>query len=115
LAVGGMHCAALTYDNTILTWGVNDLGALGRDTTWDGGLVDISDAEDDVDAERNPKESTPGEVDLTGVPGDTIFTQVAAGDNCTFALTSQGTIYGWGTMRVCLPLFNLSLHFLTQP
>ena len=33
LAAGGMHCVALTHDNRILTWGVNDLGALGRDTT----------------------------------------------------------------------------------
>lgn len=103
LAVGGMHCAALTHDNKILTWGVNDLGALGRDTTWDGGMVDLSDAEDDVDPERNPKESTPGEVEMDNVPDGTIFVQLTAGDNCTFALTSEGTVYGWGTLRVCFP------------
>src|SRR5277367_644777 len=44
IAVGGMHSAALTYDNKILTWGVNDSGALGRDATWDGGLKDIDDS-----------------------------------------------------------------------
>ncbi|KAK0673991.1 regulator of chromosome condensation 1/beta-lactamase-inhibitor protein II [Cercophora samala] len=33
LATGGMHSAALTTTNEILTWGVNDNGALGRDTS----------------------------------------------------------------------------------
>lgn len=36
LAVGCMHAAALTHNNQILTWGVNDDLALGRDTAWDG-------------------------------------------------------------------------------
>lgn len=34
VAVGGMHAAALTHDGLIYTWGLNDNGALGRDTTW---------------------------------------------------------------------------------
>lgn len=29
-ATGGIHCIALTYDQKIITWGVNDNGALGR-------------------------------------------------------------------------------------
>lgn len=32
VAVGGAHSAALTYDNKILTWGINDEGTLGRAT-----------------------------------------------------------------------------------
>lgn len=32
LAVGGMHVAALARDGLIYTWGLNDHGALGRDT-----------------------------------------------------------------------------------
>ena len=33
IATGGMHVVALTKDNKILTWGVNDNAALGRDTS----------------------------------------------------------------------------------
>ena len=33
IAAGGMHCVSLTHDQKIVTWGVNDNGALGRDTT----------------------------------------------------------------------------------
>lgn len=105
LATGGMHCAALTHDNKILTWGVNDLGALGRDTTWDGGLVDIKNGDDNSDSDSesglSPKESTPTEVDMTEIPRGTVFTQLSASDNATFALTDKGLVYGWGTIRVC--------------
>lgn len=63
IAAGGMHCIALTHDNKLLTWGVNDQGTLGRDTTWDGGLKDMdamaddSDSEDGDDNGLNPKVS----------------------------------------------------------
>jgi regulator of chromosome condensation len=103
LAAGGMHCAALTHDNKILTWGVNDEGALGRDTQWEGGLVDVDDNKSDdssEDAELNPKEATPTPAEFTDLPEGTIFTQVAAGDSTTFALTDEGQVYGWGTFRV---------------
>jgi regulator of chromosome condensation len=108
LATGGMHCAALTYDNKILTWGVNDDGALGRDTQWDGGMRDVDDNKSDdssEDAELNPREATPTVVEFEDLPENTIFTQVAAGDSSTFVLTDEGQVYGWGTFRVssCLP------------
>ncbi|KAK3484901.1 regulator of chromosome condensation 1/beta-lactamase-inhibitor protein II [Neurospora crassa] len=93
VACGGMHVAALTKDNKILTWGVNDQGALGRDTTWDGGLRDAdaeSDSEDEDDTGLNPKESTPGEIDTTDVPEGTVWVQVVASDSATFALTATG-------------------------
>ena len=32
LVAEGMHCAALTHVNKILTWGVHRSGAFGRDT-----------------------------------------------------------------------------------
>jgi len=106
IAVGGMHCAALTFDNRILTWGCNDEGALGRDTSWDGGLVDIN--EDDESTENsdsgvNPREVSPGEIDMTEIAEGTVFAQLAAGDNSTFALTEDGLVYGWGTFRVSGP------------
>lgn len=115
-AAGGMHGVALTHDNKVITWGVNDLGALGRDTTWDGGLVemkdaDASDSDSESDAGLNPRESTPTEVDMTEIPNGTVFTQVVAGDNATFALTDNGLVYGWGTFRVSTPdLLLLALY-----
>lgn len=116
LATGGMHCAALTRNNKLLTWGVNDHGALGRDTTWDGGLVDLKDGdESDSGSESglNPRESTPTEVDMSEVPQGTVFTQLAASDNATFALTDQGLVYGWGTIRVSSGYFPS--HVTTDP
>ncbi|KAJ3940423.1 uncharacterized protein N0V96_009422 [Colletotrichum fioriniae] len=102
VACGGMHVAALTKDNKILTWGVNDQGALGRDTNWDGGLRD-ADAEEEEDDEDdsgiNPHESTPTAVDTTHFAPDAKFTQVVASDSATFALTEDGRVYGWGTFR----------------
>ncbi|KAK0744350.1 regulator of chromosome condensation 1/beta-lactamase-inhibitor protein II [Apiosordaria backusii] len=102
IACGGMHVAALTKDNKIYTWGVNDQGALGRDTTWDGGLRDVEDeddSDDEDDTGMNPKESTPAEIDATGLPEDIEWVQVVASDSATFALTTTGQVYGWGTFR----------------
>ncbi len=114
IAVGGMHCAALTRDNKILTWGVNDQGALGRDTTWDGGMKDMdddkSDASEESDSGLNPKESIPTAIPTDAFPEDTVFVEVAAGDSATFALTDDGNVYGWGTFRVSPPHNKLCLH-----
>lgn len=104
IACGGMHVAALTHDNRILTWGVNDQGALGRDTTWDGGLKDMDDDNSDdsekSDSGLNPAESNPTPVPASSFPHDTQFVKLAAGDSHTLALTDDGHVYGWGTFRV---------------
>lgn len=103
VALGAMHGVALTSDNRILTWGVNDHGTLGRDTTWDDtAMVDADNSDDDSEdgGELNPVETTPTEIDISGIPAGINFTQVAATDNATFALTSTGLVYGWGTFRV---------------
>jgi regulator of chromosome condensation len=105
IAVGGMHCVALTYDNQIITWGVNDNGALGRDTTWEAPERDISDEdseEDDDDSGLNPKESTPTAISAASFDTGAVFVQVAATDSASFALTEEGTVYSWGTFRVSL-------------
>lgn len=107
VAVGGMHCIALTHDNKILSWGVNDQGALGRDTAWDGGYKDMDDNQsdsdsDDEDSGLNPHESTPTAIPASAFPKDTVFSQVAAGDSSSFAVTDDGQVYGWGTFRVNL-------------
>lgn len=114
VACGGMHCAALSHDNKIYTWGVNDHGALGRDTKWEGGLRDIdgSDSDEDSDeAEMNPFESNPTPIDPKNFPKDTVFTQVACCDSATFAVTNEGFVYGWGTFKVCAlsPTFYLTV------
>lgn len=109
IATGGMHCVALTHDNKILTWGVNDLGALGRDTTWDGGYKDIKDAnkndsddDSDDDTGLNPRESTPTTIPSESFAEGAVFVEVVAGDSSSFALTDDGQVYGWGTFRVSL-------------
>lgn len=104
IACGGMHVAALTHDNQILTWGVNDQGALGRDTTWEGGLKDMDDNDsgdsDKSDSGLNPSESNPTAVPASSFPENTQFVKLAAGDSHTLALTDDGQVYGWGTFRV---------------
>jgi len=110
MAVGGSHCAALTHDNKILTWGVNDEGALGRDVTWEAPTRDIDDEKSDGDSDDdsetgiNPREATPTAIDMSVFPDGTVFTQLVAGDSMTFALTDEGLVYGWGTFRVSLSL-----------
>ncbi|KAL7797404.1 regulator of chromosome condensation 1/beta-lactamase-inhibitor protein II [Trichoderma ceciliae] len=104
VACGGMHVVALTRDNKLLTWGVNDQGALGRDTNWDGGLrdadkADDSDSEDEDDTGINPKESTPTALSEEDFAPGTKFVQVVASDSASFVLTEDGRVYGWGTFR----------------
>lgn len=110
IAVGGMHCAALTADNKIYTWGVNDQGALGRTTAQEGKMKQVnpeedndSDSDDDEfkeDSGLNPAEAEPREVDPNHFPEGTRFASLFAGDSTTFALTTSGLVYGWGTFRV---------------
>lgn len=114
VAVGGMHAAALTHDNQILTWGVNDQGALGRPTKQADQFKDVGDDEEEEEHFKNPNgsnkwvkntglnplESTPHPVSLDNIPEGTVFTHVAAGDSVTMAVTSTGLVYGCGTFRV---------------
>ncbi|KAF3926145.1 Alsin [Orbilia brochopaga] len=103
VAVGGMHTAVLTHDGQILTWGVNDQNALGRNTTWDAPEVDVDkaggddDDDSDDDAEINPIESTPGAVE--GLPAAVNIVGIACSDSLTLAITDTGFVYAWGTFR----------------
>ncbi|KAF2487752.1 regulator of chromosome condensation 1/beta-lactamase-inhibitor protein II [Neohortaea acidophila] len=127
VAAGGMHTIVLTHDNKILTWGVNDQGALGRDTAWEGGLKDVDAASDDSDDDDdgpgdnglNPREATPAEVDwsTTELAEGTRFTEVTAGDSASFALTDDGKVYGWGTFRGNDGIigFTPEVHIATRP
>lgn len=102
VAVGGMHTLALSADNKIWSWGVNDQGALGRNTDWDGGLRDMdgNGSDDDSEgAELNPNESTPAPIPDDAFPEGVVIASIAAGDSCSFAVTNEGLVYGWGTFR----------------
>jgi regulator of chromosome condensation len=101
IAVGGMHCAVLTANNMIFTWGVNDQGALGRETTQEGKMVDVTaDDQSGDNSGLNLSEAEPRVVDSKHFLEDTKFANLYAGDSTTFALTTTGLVYGWGTFRV---------------
>lgn len=100
IAVGGMHCVALTDDQRILTWGVNDGGSLGRDTSAnEAPAKDIdadSDSEDEDDIVLNPIESTPTAISTDFLDGRKVI-QVLASDSVSLVLTDDGYVYGWGS------------------
>ena len=112
LDCGGMHTIALTDDNRIVTWGVNDNGALGRNTDWEGGLRELrsdeGSEEEEDEGELNPQESIPTPISVDVFPPGTEFVQVAASDSCSLALTSTGLVYGWGTFKVSFAYFHLT-------
>lgn len=98
VSVGGIHCAALTSDGQIMTWGANDSNTLGRTSAWSPD----ENAEDDDEPELNPLEATPALIpreNFVDAPADIRFVQVVATDNATFALTEHGEVWGWGTFR----------------
>jgi regulator of chromosome condensation len=99
ISVGGMHSAALTAHGDVLTWGVNDSKALGRDTEWDG------------DEDLNPQESTPQPVQ--GLEEVGVITQVAVSDNATFVLNEAGLVFGWGSFFVRVAFLPLQLFFFS--
>lgn len=74
---GGMHTVCLTSDFKVVTFGCNDEGALGRNTSDEEG-----------------SETLPGEVELPGK-----IVQICAGDSHTAALLDTGRLYVWGTFR----------------
>jgi alpha-tubulin suppressor-like RCC1 family protein len=72
VAAGRTHNLALRSDGTVWAWGLNDHGALGDGTTTD--------------------RLTP--VQARGLTG--VITQVAAGEDFSLALRSDGTVWAWG-------------------
>ncbi|CCJ29231.1 unnamed protein product [Pneumocystis jirovecii] len=94
VAVGGMHTAAIDYEGNVYTWGVNDQGALGRDTTWD---VNRADLDSDDEQMLNPKDSVPGKVE--GMPDGVKVVKMACGDSISVAITDKGQVYAWGSFR----------------
>ncbi|EEQ47057.1 regulator of chromosome condensation [Candida albicans WO-1] len=104
-AVGGMHTLALDGKNRIWSWGGNDSGVLGRDTSQAKEVLkdidgkngnDDDDDDDDEDGDLNEAESTPALVE--NLPEGEIV-QLAATDNLSAALLSNGDVYAWGCFR----------------
>ncbi|XP_055714173.1 regulator of chromosome condensation [Phlebotomus papatasi] len=76
IRAGGMHSLCLTSNGEVWSFGCNDEGALGRDTSEEGA------------------EFTAGKVDLRGV-----CVKISAGDSHSACLLEDGTIYAWGSFR----------------
>ena len=72
VACGGNHTAAIKTDGTLWIWGRNNLGQLGDNTT--------------------TNRTTP----VTTFAGGTDWKQVACDMDCTFAIKTDGTLWGWG-------------------
>lgn len=89
IAAGGMHNVCLRKTGEILTFGCNDEGALGRDTSKEG------------------SETVP---DMVELPGKVI--QVTAGDSHSAALLQDGRVFAWGSFRVYI--YILMIHFDTN-
>ncbi|XP_059614695.1 regulator of chromosome condensation [Phlebotomus argentipes] len=73
---GGMHTLCLTASGEVWSFGCNDEGALGRDTSEEG------------------SEYTPGKVNL---PSPCV--KISAGDSHSACLLEDGQIYAWGSFR----------------
>nr|XP_020136107.1 regulator of chromosome condensation isoform X5 [Microcebus murinus] len=73
---GGMHTVCLSKNGQVYSFGCNDEGALGRDTSVEG------------------SETVPGKVELQEK-----VVQVSAGDSHTAALTEDGRVFLWGSFR----------------
>lgn len=76
VCAGGMHNLCLTKAGDVYSFGCNDEGALGRDTSVEG------------------SEFTPGKVTL---PGKAI--QISAGDSHSACLLEDGRVFAWGSFR----------------
>lgn len=100
-AVGGMHTLVLDSQNRVWSWGGNDSGVLGRDTSKASVVLkslDDVDSSDDEDGDLNEAESVPGLVeDLPKT--DSKIVQLCATDNLSAVLYDNGDVYAWGCFR----------------
>ncbi|RHZ55266.1 hypothetical protein Glove_417g57 [Diversispora epigaea] len=76
ISSGNLHCAALTRDGKVYTWGCNDHGSLGRETT---------------DNEAVP-------LIAQGLDGEKIV-KLFCGGNITLAISTKGYLYMAGTFK----------------
>ena len=74
VSCGGYHTVAIKTDGTLWTWGSNDFGQLGDDTSGGSKLTPV-----------------------TTFLGGTNWKQVACGDANTVAIKTDGTLWTWGS------------------
>ncbi|KAE9544404.1 hypothetical protein AGLY_001583 [Aphis glycines] len=80
IAAGSMHVLGVTEDGKLMSWGCNDEGALGRDTS-------VEDSE-----------TRPGVVQIPEEESAEIYS-ISAGGSHSAILLSNGNVYSWGTFR----------------
>lgn len=111
MACGPTHCAALSSEGSVITWGSNVLGALGRATgrpepeaSWEYSLEQMYVREsENIQANKDPQidfESIPDEINMDVFFDNTAIIDVAVGCHKTFILTSDGYVYAWGAFVV---------------
>lgn len=76
LAAGQFHSLALTADGHLFSWGNNSSGQLGNNST--------------------QKTRVPVDVDASGVLAGKVLVAVAAGNDHSLAIASDGMAYAWG-------------------
>lgn len=106
IACGGMHTVALSADGEVFSWGVNDEGALGRETG--GELWEKSEKSTGVVGDPY----VPGKVEFP--KGTDRVVQISAGDSHTVALTDYGKVWAWGTYRDSSGVMGFSLQTRIQ-
>ncbi len=91
VACGGLHSLALRADGTVLSWGCNDDGALGRIT------ITGADNGTHATAPKATAEFIPGLIANSRSLG--IIARIACGDCHSLALTLHGQVYMWGCYK----------------
>lgn len=101
IAVGGMHCVAVTVNGDVYTWGVNDEGALGRDaaSSNDYKVAAMSDSQL-MESQGKISETLPGRVDMSGACSPRARAVCAsAGDSHSVVVFDDGCAAAWGAFR----------------
>lgn len=99
LVCGGMHSLMIDENGQVWSWGVNDGGALGRQTDK---VPDPANPGQHLD--RDVLESTPGVIESLVKQGFRAV-RVVAGDSVSLAIDSTGKVKYWGSFRVSVGVF----------
>ncbi|KAL0489403.1 ultraviolet-B receptor UVR8 [Acrasis kona] len=108
LCCGEHHAVSLTSSLNVCTWGSNKEGQLGYDTSGSNEDVTFFDvmkdgkSEQPIQMAKSPKKPKPDPLlcELSAVVPSLIaksVTNIAASNSSTFALTSDGFLYSWGS------------------
>lgn len=93
ISANGMHTVCVTSKGTVYSWGCNDEGALGRDTS--------SNEEEQAEPKKVPFASK------------LRIKKVTAGDSHSLALAETGKVYIWGNFKVMILILLVSFLILS--